>query len=161
MIRLTLILCAGLFAAMLIAGEDRGQQRFGLIPRPTAKSVEVVIAEAKPDAEVAQEPIAPAQSPALLMDASFAPEAPVMGTPLIADTTVAPTPEIVGRIVHVNTKSLNVRSGPGTDFDVTDRLQRGVEVLVVSEAETPDGWAMIRIEGDGVEGYVSARLLSE
>jgi hypothetical protein len=42
-----------------------------------------------------------------------------------------------------------------------DRLRRGDEVLVVAEADDPEGWAMIRIEGDGLEGYVSAALLSE
>ena len=61
----------------------------------------------------------------------------------------------------VNTKSVNVRAGPGKDFSVVDRLVRGESVLVVVQGEGPDGWSLIRIEGDGVEGYVASRLLTE
>lgn len=57
-------------------------------------------------------------------------------------------------------KSLNVRAGPGKDTEILDQLGRDEAVTVVVEAETPDGWALIRLEGDGVEG-VAARLLRE
>jgi hypothetical protein len=168
MIRLTLILCAGLFGAMVIAGADRGQVRFGLMPQSTPDSAAVASFVARapvetiaPDTAAAKAESVPAEPAPLVLNASFAPEAPLMNNPIVEQVSVAPAPEATGRILRVNTKALNVRSGPGTDYSVIDRLKRGDEVLVVVEADGPDGWAMIRIEGDGIEGYVSARLLSE
>lgn len=172
MIRMTLILCAGLFGAMVIAGEDRGQMRFGLMPQATPDSEAVASfvepqpapqPAAEPQAAVARAEISPADQAPLLMNASFAPEAPLMVRPVVEASVAAPAPasDTLGRILRVTSRTLNVRAGPGTDYAVMDRLKRGDEVLVVAEGDGPDGWAMIRIEGDGVEGYVSARLLSE
>jgi uncharacterized protein YgiM (DUF1202 family) len=42
---------------------------------------------------------------------------------------------------------------------VAGRLTRGEAVTVVADAG--DGWLRIRIEGDGLEGFVAARLLTE
>lgn len=170
MIRMTLILCAGLFGAMVIGGEDRGQVRFGLMPQTTPDTAAVAsfaepaepaqIADSEP-VMVAQAAVAPAKQSPLLMNASFAPEAPLMTEPAVQAAPEAPAAETTGRILRVTSRTLNVRSGPGTDYPVMDRLKRGDEVLVVAESDGNDGWAMIRIEGDGLEGYVSARLLSE
>lgn len=74
---------------------------------------------------------------------------------------VAAAAPATGRVMYVLPKSLNVRAGPGTDNEVLDRLTKGEAVLVVAEGEGPDGWSLIRIEGDGVEGYVASRLLTE
>ena len=73
---------------------------------------------------------------------------------------VVPAPES-GKILFIGAKSVNVREGPGKDFAVVGRLARGEAVLVVADGEGPDGWSLIRIEGDGVEGYVASRLLTE
>ena len=73
----------------------------------------------------------------------------------------ADAPMTAGRILQVGARSANVRSGPDTDCDVVSRLTRGESVLVVAEGDGPDGWSLIRIEGDGVEGYIATRLLSE
>lgn len=152
MFKLTFFLCAGLFVAMLVAGQDRGQQRFGLMaqPVPAPLPVEAVA-------------IAPAADP-VIVEASFVPAQPVMTAPApaaAAPAAVAALPEATGRVLYVDAKSVNVRAGPGKDFDVVDRLKRGEAVLVVAEGEGPDGWSLIRIEGDGIEGYVAARLLTE
>lgn len=151
MIRLTLLLCGGLFLAMLIGGQDRGQQRFGLMPQsePTVVVVEAPLASV---AEIAA------------TKAVFAPSQPVMDIPAVEETVVVEPGAVIpaeGRLLQVTAKSANVRSGPGKDFDVVGRLVRGESVLVVAEGDGPDGWALIRIEGDGVEGYIAARLLSE
>jgi uncharacterized protein YgiM (DUF1202 family) len=61
-------------------------------------------------------------------------------------------------IWYVTGKSLNVRAEPSTDAAILSRLRRGEEALVV--ATTADGWAEIRIEGDGVSGFVSMDYLS-
>ena len=89
-----------------------------------------------------------------------------MAAPLPVEAAARPAisadaPMNAGRILQVGARSANVRSGPGTDFDVVSRLTRGESVLVVAEGDGPDGWSLIRIEGDGVEGYIATRLLSE
>jgi uncharacterized protein YgiM (DUF1202 family) len=145
MIRMTLVLCVGLFVAMLIGGADRGQQRFGLVelPKSTAvvRAATVVMDQEQPDltAEVA----------------AFSPEAPLIALPA---TQVAAAN--LG-VKAIGSKSANVRSGPGKDFDVVSKLSRGESVTLVSQAEGADGWSLIRIEGDGVEGYVANKLFAE
>jgi uncharacterized protein YgiM (DUF1202 family) len=170
MMKLLATLCLGLFLAMRIAGEDHGQTRFGLMPSTGKSSVAVASlippAAAEPREQVpvaAATPRVETDQP-VLINAAFAPDAPVMVAPTpIEPQTVAQTataPEVTGRIALVNTKRLNVRSGPGTDYAVVESLARGDSVLIISEEEGPDAWAMIRIEGDGVEGFVASRLLT-
>jgi hypothetical protein len=156
MIRLTLFLCAALFCAMLIGGQDRGQQRFGLMVPPETQVVEA------PVAETAVVVAAPVQLETNV--AMFAPPEPVMAAPVPLEATPAVESAPLtdsGKVLLVGAKSVNVRSGPGKDFDVVSRLERGEAVLVVAEGEGADGWSLIRIEGDGVEGYVASRLLTE
>ncbi|WP_426034276.1 SH3 domain-containing protein [Cypionkella sp. TWP1-2-1b2] len=163
MFKPTFFLCAGLFTAMYFGGADRGQQRFGLVEKPR------VVA-----APVADEPAVVADLPAVVAapaivavtEAAFVPEVPLMVTPAVAAAIAAPlAAEAVavepGVLMVVNTKSANVRSGPGKDFDVVGRLMRGDSVLVVAQGEGADGWSLIRIEGDGIEGYIATRLLTE
>ena len=170
MIRLVLLLGAGLFAAMLIGGQDRGQLRFGLMPAnqpPVAQPpVQDVSANQTADAATPVNPVKP--TPAPVEQVSFAPAEPVMSaSPPAADTAEAPTefaPEPApdaAKIMFIAAKSVNVREGPGKDFGVVSRLARGEAVLVVSAAEGPEGWSLVRIEGDGVEGYVASRLLTD
>ena len=136
---------------MLIAGQDHGQQRFGLMP----ENILPPLAE-QPVAEVAKTAPKPA-----VTQASYIPDAPVMvQAPVQAEVQTSDAPA-TGRVMYVLPKSLNVRAGPGTDNQVLERLTKGEAVLVVAEGEGPDGWSLIRIEGDGVEGYVAARLLTE
>ena len=61
-------------------------------------------------------------------------------------------------VQRVTATAANVRQGPSTGFDVVGRLTRGEEVAVLEKA---NGWAHIRIEGDGVEGWISTRLLGD
>jgi uncharacterized protein YgiM (DUF1202 family) len=158
MFRLAFLLGAGLYLTMLVAGQNHGQQRFGLITQPQAR------AEITPTESPAIEGAASIPSPAAkALAAAFVPARPVMVAPAPA-SFVAPVvvpSEVTGRVLYIDAKSVNVRSGPGKDFDVVERLKRGEAVLVVAEADSPDGWSLIRIEGDGVEGYVAARLLRE
>ena len=166
MIRLVLLLGAGLFSAMLIGGQDRGQLRFGLMPPkdvPVASAiVDVVTVEPAAVEAAFAEVVNPPASP--IKTISFAPAEPVMVPQPAAVETVEnvaqPTSEAT-KILFVAAQSVNVREGPGKDFGVVSRLARGEAVLVVSAGEGPDGWSLIRIEGDGVEGYVASRLLAE
>lgn len=171
MLKLIAILCLGLFLTMRIAGEDRGQTRFGLMPSAGKSSVAVasLIPPAAPAPAASEQKLPPASPVAtsnagteqpVLINAAFAPDAPVMVAPTAVAPQAAAAPETTGRIALVNTKRLNVRAGPGTDYAVVDSLARGDSVLIISEEEGPDAWAMIRIEGDGVEGFVAKRLLT-
>ena len=163
MFKLTFFLCAGLFTAMYFGGADRGQKRFGLVEQPPIGGVTVVDA-AEVVLDQPRAVVAPAGS--AVTEAAFVPEAPLMVTPAVAEAIAAPVAaEAVavdpGVLMVVNTKSANVRSGPGKDYDVVGRLMRGDSVLVVAQGEGADGWSLIRIEGDGVEGYIASRLLSQ
>lgn len=165
MIRLVLVLGAGLFAAMLIGGQDHGQLRFGLMaPKQTAAEPAVLAANVVAEPSSVAAVTAPVVIATPVIDISFAPSAPVMtDLPVVADTTEVldqPQPD-ADRILLVSAKSVNVRDGPGKDFAVVSRLSRGEAVLVVSSGEGPDSWSLIRIEGDGVEGYVASRFLAE
>ena len=164
MFKLTFLLCAGLFTAMYFGGVDRGQRRFGLVEKPQAVAAVVSAAVSAPSvgADLPEAANAPAAISAT--KAAFIPEAPLMVAPAVTEAAPVPSEPAAtesGVLMVVNTKSANVRAGPGTDFEVVDRLARGESVLVVVQGEGPDGWSLIRIEGDGVEGYIASRLLAE
>lgn len=146
---------------MLIGGQDRGQLRFGLMQAAADRAAATQLAELA--AAQAAQPADPALAKSQLVSASFAPEKPLMATPMLAqDTSVAPdlaTSE--GRLFYIASESVNVREGPGKDHAVIDRLPRGEAVLVLVEGQGSGGWSLIRIEGDGIEGYVASRLLTE
>jgi uncharacterized protein YgiM (DUF1202 family) len=55
------------------------------------------------------------------------------------------------------TADVNVRSGPGQDYDRIDGISYGSEVYVLDE---DDGWNHIRYEDDK-EGYVYSDYFSE
>jgi hypothetical protein len=131
----------------------------GVEPEPM-----VVAAPVVPEAVVAD--VAPLQVPVLAPAdaentvftlsnyADPAPEAVAQAAPEQAATEQAAT----GEIWYVAGNSLNVRAGPSTDDPVVGKLSRGEAMLMV--AREGDEWAQIRIEGDGIEGYVATRFLS-
>ncbi|WP_284323599.1 SH3 domain-containing protein [Cypionkella aquatica] len=149
MFKLTLFLCAGLYAAMVFGGVDRGQQRFGMIAAVPVVAAPVMLSQTP--------------EPAVLpvTQAAFVPDAPLMATPVSVQTTPEPVVAAAGLVMVIASTSANVRSGPGKDYDVVDRLTRGESVLVVAQGEGVDGWSLIRVEGDGIEGYIASRLLRE
>ncbi|WP_019866055.1 glycoside hydrolase family protein [Methylovulum miyakonense] len=54
-------------------------------------------------------------------------------------------------------EGLRMRSGPGTNFDISKVLPTNTEVFVVKEK---DGWAAVDLQGDGViDGWVSQDFL--
>ena len=58
----------------------------------------------------------------------------------------------------VDATLLNVRSGPSTGDGVVGQLSRGEVVTLVSSSD--DGWSLVRVEGDGLEGWVSNDFLA-
>ena len=185
MLRLTFLLCSGLFLVMLLGGRDFGQLRPGLA-EAAAEAKAVPVAAAVPAVETAAlAPDAAAVVPDLAMPVAVATVvvAPVTANPVVVTVAPAPvvepagtgvftlatyadapvataTPEASadGEIWYVAGNSLNVRSGPSTDDAVVGKLTRGEAMLVV--AREGDEWARIKIEGDGIEGYVATRFLS-
>ena len=101
---MTMALCASIFGAMAVGGEDNGQKRFGLVPQmPTLQAVaEVVQAPAVTEPVVMQAAATVPQTVVVL--ANFAPEEPVMVAP--AEAVAAITS---GQFVLVGENSANVR----------------------------------------------------
>ena len=160
MVRLTALLCGGLFVVLLIAGEDKGQLRQGLMTPP-------IVAQAPaPQPMAVVKTVAPAviaQPTARVTEAVFVPAQPVRVEPAAPATVVVEpepvVPVVQDRLAVVTARSANVRSGPSTTDRVIGRLTAGEDVLVVVEENGIEGWSLVRIEGDGVFGYVASRLL--
>lgn len=157
MIRLVTLLCISLYLGLMVLGQDHGQKRYGLL-----------MADKAPKNVQAMQQVAPTQ-------VVFVPAQPVMKpTPVVATSVVAvvdpvepapealPDPEIPGgTLFTVAANQANVREGPGKSFSVLGSLIAGEQVLVVDEANPTEGWSKVRIEGDGIEGYVATKLLTQ
>jgi uncharacterized protein YgiM (DUF1202 family) len=61
--------------------------------------------------------------------------------------------------MYVSGRSVNVRGGPSTREAVVGRLTRGEAVTVVWVED--NGWARIRVEGDGIDGYMAMDFLTD
>ncbi len=163
MIRLTLLLCAGLYLGFMVLGEDRGQKRYGLMLANQAPQPEPVVAEpAQPERVVfipAQTVMEPTEvtAPAPQPQAAPEPQVELVAAPV---PEPLPEPEMTEGALFVATTGANVRSGPGKAYGVLDSLAAGEQVLVVADDNPTDGWARIRLEGDGIDGYVAERLLT-
>jgi SH3-like domain-containing protein len=57
----------------------------------------------------------------------------------------------------VNATRVNVREGPSTEFAVIDSVAFGVAMEILTDPD--EEWVKIRIQGDGVEGYIARRFL--
>lgn len=159
MFRITAILCAAIYMTMLIGGRDHGQTRFGLIPQ-AAPVPRMALLPPTPEPDPAPE------TSAVVEEARFVPAAPVMTAPAVEVVTLAPETAVsvsdpVLAVAYVNSRSANLREGPGTDYAVVGRLTKGEAVQIVARDDDPQGWTLVRLEGDGEEGYIASRLLAE
>ena len=168
MIRLFGLLCIGIFVTLLIAGEDHGQKRYGLMLADQQAAAAVApVAETTPVDEVkavfipAQpviQPIEAAVRTAVAAATATAATDPGAAQP---DHTL-PAPEIPGgTLFTVAARGANVRQGPGMRFAVLDSLTVGEQVLVIAQDPPTDGWSRVRLEGDGVEGFIATKLLRQ
>ena len=160
MIRLTLVLCAGIVVMLLVMGEDRGQRRAGLMAADTGPLTDGPV-QASPEAAVvvSAAAAAPLDLPAQPVIQAAAEVAPVADLAPVVEETAVAAETTAGRLRWIDAKSVNVREGPSTEFPVLGTLARGEAVLVVLEAG--EGWSRVRIEGDGIEGFVASRLLTD
>ncbi len=78
------------------------------------------------------------------------PESP---TPTTRPPTPTPAPETP--LCTVVASKLNVRSGPGTVYDVTSQVARGAELVPLGR-NTAAGWVFVRVAQTGRQGWVSA-----
>lgn len=169
MIRLLALLGVAMFLALLIGGQDRGQERLGLSQQPLMPPVTARAPAKAVEAPAAVAELVPIAAPAPARteapeSVAVAPEVQKLTTPTftlsnleeadVVATAVEPT-----KILYVAATSINVRQGPSTNDKVLDRLVRYEAVSLVKDAG--DGWVQIRIEGDGIEGFVAARFLTD
>jgi uncharacterized protein YgiM (DUF1202 family) len=189
MLRLTFILCIGLLAALMIAGEDRGQLRPGLADAAARAALPAPVAVAEPpQAEaltvVSADPLAAAP---LTQPAAVASAEPETAKP---EPYVEPEREVVIQLeepvfslASVGTEAVPTQDpepetadgGLGTIWYVvanTVNVRAGpsteaeiVGKLASGEAtlmvqSVDEDWARIVIQGDGVEGFVAKRYLS-
>ncbi len=75
----------------------------------------------------------------------------------IAEATTEPTDESTstGPVVKIPAGGVNVRSGPGTNFDLLDRLDEGTIAAVVGKNETGDWWQIEYDKGENGLGWVA------
>ncbi len=132
MLRLTLILCAGLFAALMIAGEDRGQMRPGLAEAAARKALDgpdspTPAAETDTVTVVAADPVAkPGQKKPAVKPAVTEPAAPVVARaepkPYVEPvrTLVTEVKEPVFSLSAVGTETLADGPAPQASPEVAD-----------------------------------------
>ena len=77
------------------------------------------------------------------------------GTSAPADPTTPPEEAPAETTAVVSDGPLNVRSGPGTDYDRVGSLKKSAQVTIL---ETLDGW--YKVSAGDVTGYVSAQFIS-
>lgn len=165
MIRLLLLLSAGLYLTLQFGGQDRGQMRFGLL-EAEIEAQELAAKLAAAEAAPIDEPVARAETTATplpaadpnVVEVAFTAQQPLVSSAAPA-APAAREAEQVGDVRYVAGRSVNVRSGPSTRDGVVGKLTRGDEVTVVWIEE--NGWARVRVEGDGIDGFMSLDFLTD
>ncbi len=116
----------------------------------------VAVATAEPEAVPAPEVTRAAMiTPVTVMTPVIAPE--TAPEPVVAEVTPEPEPERI--IWFVTGSRVNVREGPSTDYIVLGKVLYGDAAEIISDPN--DEWVKIRIEGDGVEGYIAKRFMTD
>jgi uncharacterized protein YgiM (DUF1202 family) len=156
MFKYLLFFSAAFYLTLLIAGQDNGQQRMGLrgaydvalapLPAPAEPAAtETVAAVPPPPADTLRILPAPTVQPASLTTEP-APE------PAFNDFN---NPTVTLRTITA--EAANVRDAASRSGNVIGRLENGEIVQVL---ETSGDWVHVRLEGDGIDGYVHRRLIS-
>ena len=163
-IRLTTLLCVGLYGGMMIFGTEQSDA--------TAVAVTVL-----PEPVSARSSFSPSDLP-VLIKANFASDVvkvePVSAAPALA-ATAPPKDEKLMRVgtydapagvlassgievVEVSGSLVNLRAGPSTSDDVVGKLSRGSRAELVADAG--DGWMKIRDLASGTVGFMSEDFLT-
>ncbi len=178
-IRLTTLLCASLYLAMVIFGTEQ----------PGTATAEAAAPEPVQPVS-ARGTFSPATEP-LLINANFTASPEPAVTPAVAIEDVspaaAPIPPAaaedpaeaedsgllrIGKfdapasvlqdkgidVVEVSGTVVNLRAGPSTGNDIVGTLRRGARAELIETAE--NGWMRIRDLDSGAEGYMSGKFLA-
>lgn len=131
-------------------------------PQSIARGAERTTPAPTQDAEAEAPTVAPTttpspaeESPAPTAEAEPAEEAPEATEEPAPEPEPEPVPTAVGTMFA--TAGLNVRTGPGTDYDVVTVLERGTEVDITGTSE--GGFSQVLIDGEAY--WVSSTYLSE
>ncbi|PLL11904.1 hypothetical protein C0V75_13445 [Tabrizicola sp. TH137] len=162
MFRYLLFCSLGLYLALLIGGEDRGQERMGLrgayaIDLSTPAPMQIA-------APATQAPATPEDARSILPETATATRTDSAATPALLEQAAAPAepafndfnnPSVTLRTITA--EAANIRDAASRNGAVIGRLERGEIVQMVEQV---GDWVHIRIEGDGIDGYVHRRLIS-
>ncbi|MFN7223382.1 MAG: SH3 domain-containing protein [Paracoccaceae bacterium] len=168
MIRLLLLLSAGIFITLQVGGKDHGQMRFGLMEAEKEAAllahspapIDAYAPKTTPDELVTRaadiEMVLPASAPTVAVS-DVAPAPLLVAAPAPQPEPISPANQ--SDVKFVIGKSVNVRSGPSTRDSVVGKLTRGEAVSVVWIED--NGWARVRVEGDGIDGFMSMDFLTD
>ncbi len=159
-----------LYAGLMIAGTDDGQKRAGLRDMPPEVIQTATVAPPPAEtplitATVAElVPMLPAPPPIrVLPPPTTQAEAPAAQDELVQAMLVQPdeaaAPSDAENLRWIAVERANVRADASKNAPVTARLDQGEAVAVLWT--DPSGWARVRIEGDGIDGYVHQSLLTD
>lgn len=180
-----------MYAFLMIAGTDDGQQRAGLRAVPEEDQTQAIRVSAPvtdeqalvtaatelvpmlPAPPIRVMPPKPETAPVLQAETPAAQGAPAAQDALVqtlldqssatAAMTFAPmhdAPSAEGTTLRwVAVERANVRAEANKSAPVTARIDQGEAVAVLWT--DPSGWARVRIEGDGIDGYVHESLLTD
>lgn len=161
MFKYLLLFSAAFYLTLLIGGQDNGQQRMGL---RGAYDIALAPQPAKATPAVQEiETVAAAQAPADTL--RILPTAKATPTVQPASLTAEPAPEPAFNDFNnptltlrtITAEAANVRDAASRTGNVIGRLENGEIVQVI---ETSGDWVHVRIEGDGIDGFVHRRLIS-
>lgn len=151
MLRMTLILCIGMYAALMIAGQDRGQLRPGLADAAveTAKpgTVEIAVADSGvAEAAKAAPPVAAEPAAAPTVETAVAAPPAEVAAPVVAATE--PMPDLARTVVREVQEPIFSLSSLGNEAVPTGPAQ--------DEAAAPE----VLPDGEGTIWYVNARSVN-
>lgn len=105
----------------------------------------------------------PAEDPVTPLDiASLERPAPVLSSIAFAGNTLTAAPVETAPSTDIRSikgSLVNMRSGPGTDYDVVDQLTQATRVEILSDSG--NGWVELRPVGGGARGWIAAFLLTD
>lgn len=140
-------------AAVVKAEEDRitaieKAERLAAQPEPVVAVTPTVVL-----ASAVVEPVEPIATEALALDAEKVEE-------VVADVVEVAVvePEIITDLREVTTARVNMRDGPGQNFDVIAKLTNGQQVEILQDPG--NGWVKLRVNDTGREGWMADFLLT-
>lgn len=170
MFKYLLFFSAAFYLVLLIGGEDRGQQRMGLqgaysLPEPQPAMITTAADSSanslpQPTPKVVAQSAAPTDSLRVLpVEDPIATIQPASLSDTSADSPgdTAPAEPLDDGTRFITADAANVRAAADRAAAVIGRLERDEIVRIL---ETSGDWVHVRIEGDGIDGYVHRRLIS-